>query len=139
MGKVFYEQVVLICRKYLKISEENKKKNDDKFKFQGQSIRSQRWFDIHFDSIKEVFSAREPVLYKKIYQRHDETQDINTFKMFVVPIGNAKNMEEITFIPPLLKYCQNTSDGCCFSSLALAFESINLIKAANAISKCIEA
>ena len=90
----------------MKIAEENKNKNGDKFKFQGQSAISQRWFDIDFDWIGENFSTHEPDFYKKIYQRNDETQDTNTFKMFLVPIGNAKNVEEMKFHldTPMLKY-----------------------------------
>ena len=73
-------------------------------------------------------------------QRHDETQDKNIFKMFVVPINNAKNVEEMKFHidAPMLKYCQSTSNSCCFSSLESEFDSINQIKDANAISKRIE-
>ena len=39
--------------------------------------------------------------------------------MFVVPVGNAKNVEEMKFQidAPMLKYIQNTSNSCCFSSL----------------------
>ena len=39
---------------------------------------------------------------------------------------------------PMLKYCQISLKSCCFSSLVSAFESINKIKAENAISKRIE-
>ena len=35
-----YEKVVVICRKDPNITEENKNKNEDKFKSQGQSARS---------------------------------------------------------------------------------------------------
>ena len=45
----FYAQVVMLCRNYLDITKENKNENKDKFKFQGQSARSQRWFDLDFD------------------------------------------------------------------------------------------
>ena len=38
----------------------------------------------------------------------------------------------------MLKYCQNSLNGCCFSSLASDFDSINQIKAVNAISISIE-
>ena len=57
--------------------------------------------------------------------------------MFVVPIGNAKNVEEMKFNTdaPMLKYCQNTPNSCCFSSLESAFESITKTKAENSISK----
>ena len=34
-----------------------------KFKFQGLSARSQRWFDLEFDWIEVNFSTREPVFY----------------------------------------------------------------------------
>ena len=59
------------------------------------------------------------------------------FKFFVVPIGNAKNVEEMKFHidAPMLKYRQNTLNSCCFSSLLSAFDSINQIKAFNDISK----
>ena len=35
MEQGLYAQVVMICRKDLKITEENKNKNEAKFKFQG--------------------------------------------------------------------------------------------------------
>ena len=73
MEQVLYAHVVMLLQKDLKITEENKNKNEYKFKFQGQSARSQCWFDIDFDWIKENFSTREPDLYKKMFQRHDET------------------------------------------------------------------
>ena len=43
--------------------------------------------------LDKKFSAREPDLYRKIYQRHDKTQGTNTFKFFEVPIGNTKCVE----------------------------------------------
>ena len=60
--------------------------------------------------------------------------------MFVVPIVNAKNMEEMRFRidAPMIKYNQSSSNSCCFSILASEFDSINQIKADNAISKFIE-
>ena len=135
-----YAQVVMHHRKYLKITEANKNKNEDKFKFQGQSVRSQRWFNLDFDWIEEKISTREPDLYRKIYQRHEKTQDTNTFKMFEVPIGNEKCVEEMKFHskPPILKYCQNSLNICCLSSLASAFDSINQTKAVNSIAMSIE-
>ena len=55
--------------------------------------------------------------------------------MFVVPIGNAKNVDEIKFNidAPLLKYCHNTSNSCCLAILVSSFDSINQIKAGNNI------
>ena len=44
-----YAQVVKLRRKDLILIAENKNKNDAKFKFQGLSARSQRWFDFDFD------------------------------------------------------------------------------------------
>ena len=63
-----------------------------------------------FDWIGEKISTHETGFYKKIFQRHDETQDKFTFKNFVVPIANAKNVEEINFHidAPMLKYLPNT-------------------------------
>ena len=60
--------------------------------------------------------------------------------MFIVPIGNSKNLDETRFNTDasMLKYCQNTSNSCCVSSLASAFDSINKIKFINATSKRIE-
>ena len=68
-------------------------KNKAKLKFQGQSARSQRWFDLEFDWIEVNFSTHKPDFYKKLFQRHDGTQDINSFKSFQVTIGNGKCVE----------------------------------------------
>ena len=81
-------QVVKLRQKYLKFIAVNKNKNEAKFKFQGQSERSQHWFDLDFDCIELNFSTREPNLYKKLFENHDNTKDTNTFKFFQVPIGN---------------------------------------------------
>ena len=51
-----YAQVVMLRRKDLKTTEANKNKNEAKFKFQGQSARSQRWFDLDFDWIEEILA-----------------------------------------------------------------------------------
>ena len=51
MEQVLYAQVVNLRRKDLKFIAANKNKNEAKFKFQGQSARSQRWFDLEFDCI----------------------------------------------------------------------------------------
>ena len=88
MEKVLYAQVVILCQKYLKPIKANKNKNEAKFKFQGQSEISQRWFDIYFYWIEVNFRTCEPEFYRKIFQRHEETQDKNKFKIFQVPIGN---------------------------------------------------
>ena len=46
---------------------------------------------------EENFNTRESDFYKTIYKSHDETQDTNKLKMFVVPIGNTKNVKEMKF------------------------------------------
>ena len=66
--------MVILCQNDFNITEENKNKNEDKFKLQGQPAISQYWFGLDFDWIEEKFSTREPDFYKKISQRHDDTQ-----------------------------------------------------------------
>ena len=90
--------------------------------------------------IEVNFSTREPDFYKKLFQSHDDTQDKNIFKIFQVPIGNAKCVELFKFRidAPILKYCQKSLNSYCFSSLASTFDSINHNNDANAISMRIE-
>ena len=80
--------------------------------------------------------TREPDFYKKIFQSHDNEQEIDTFRTFQVPIGNAKVVKQFVFHKdaPILSYCQKSLNSCCFSSLASAFASINKFKATDAIS-----
>ena len=80
------------------------------------------------------------IYIKQLFQSHNDKRDINTFRFFQVPIGNAKCVESFKFQndAPILKYCQNSLNSCCFSSLASAFVSINHNKAANSISLRIE-
>ena len=68
-----------------------------KFKFQGRSARSQRWFDLEFDWIEVNFRTCDPDFYKKLFLVHEDTQDTNTFKLFQVPIGNSKYVEKLSF------------------------------------------
>ena len=130
----------MLSWKYLNIIEANKNKYVDKFKFQGQSARSQRWFDLDFDWIEEDFGTREPDFYRKIYQRHEKIQDTNTFKMFEVPIINKKCVEEMRFHSKalMIKYRQNSLNSWFFRSLVSAFDNINQNKASNDISMRIE-
>ena len=44
-----YEQVIMLRRKDLIFFATDKIKNEAKFKFQGQSEKSQRWFELDFD------------------------------------------------------------------------------------------
>ena len=53
-----YAQVVKLSRKDLKCFATDKNRNETKFKFQGQSIRSQRWFDLDLDCIEVNFITR---------------------------------------------------------------------------------
>ena len=85
-----YPQVFMLRRKDFKIMEANKKQNEAKLKFQSHSARPQSWLNIDIGWIWENIITREPGLYRKIYQRHDKTQDENTFKNFEVPIENSK-------------------------------------------------
>ena len=54
----------MLRRKGLKFVATDKIKNEAKFKFQGKSARSQRWFDLDFDWIEVNFSTSEPDFYK---------------------------------------------------------------------------
>ena len=105
-----YAQVVKLHQNDLKFIAANKNKNEAKFKFQGQSERSQRWFDLDFDWIEINFSIREPDFYRKTFQSYADTQDTNTFKFFQFPIENSKYMENF--------------NSCWFSSLVSVFVTI---------------
>ena len=84
MEQGLYAQVVMLRRKYLKFVVENKNKNEAKFKFQGQSARSQRWFDIDFDWIEVNFNTCQPNFYKKFFKAmtiHKIQIHLNYFKL----------------------------------------------------------
>ena len=74
----------------MKFFATDKIKNEANFEFQGKSARPQQWFDLDFDWIEVNLSTCEHDLYKKPFQSHENTQNINIFKFFQVPIGNAK-------------------------------------------------
>ena len=92
-----YAQVIMLCQKDLKFVAIDKIKNEAKFKFQGQSAISQRWFDHAFEWIELNFITREPDLYKKVFQSHNDKQDTNTYKIFQVPLGNEKCVKSFKF------------------------------------------
>ena len=127
MEQSLYAQVIKFWRKDLKFDAADENINESKFKFQVQSARSQLWFDLDLDCIDMDFSTSEPGFYKKIFQSHDNEQETNTFKTYQVPIGNAKVVKSFVFHKdsPILSYCQNSLNSCCFGSLASAFASIN--------------
>ena len=124
----------------MKFIASNKSINEAKFKFQGQSARSQRWFDLEFDLIEVTFNTHEPDFYKKLFQSHENTQDTNTFKIFQVPIRNSKYVENFKFHndAPMLKYLHNSLNCCCFSGLESDFYIIKQTKATNSIYLRIE-
>ena len=93
MEQILYSQVIRIRRKDLKFVTTDKNKNEGKFKFQVQLEISHRWFGLDLDWIEIIFSTCEPDIYKKLFQRHDDTKDYNTFKIFQFPIGNTKCVE----------------------------------------------
>ena len=110
MEQGLYAQVVKLRRKDLKFVAANKNKNEAKFKFQGQSARSQRWFDLDFDWIDVNFITRETDFYKKTFQSHANTQDTNTFKIFQIPIGNLKCVESLSF--KMMPQCSSIVTSC---------------------------
>ena len=71
MEQSLYAQVIMFWRKDLKFDAADKNKNTSKFKLQGQSGRSQLWFDLDLDWIEINFSTREPDFYNKCFQSHD--------------------------------------------------------------------
>ena len=82
MEQILYAQVVKFWRKDLIFDEADVNKNESKFKFQGQSARSQLWFDLNLDWIDVKFCTREPDFCKKLFQSHDNKQEKDTFKTF---------------------------------------------------------
>ena len=68
MEQELYAKFVMISRNDLKFIAENKNKNEAKFKFQGQSAISQRWFDPDFDWIEVSFSTRDPYYYSRVIE-----------------------------------------------------------------------
>ena len=53
----------------MKFTEANKDKNEAKFRFQGQSARSQSWFDIGIYWIEEFVSTRKADFYRIIIHK----------------------------------------------------------------------
>ena len=82
MEQSLYAQFVKLRRKDLLFVAADKNKSEAKFKFQGQSARSQLWFDLDLNWVEINFSTREPDFYKKLFQSHEDTQENNTFKKF---------------------------------------------------------
>ena len=68
MKQILDAKVVKLRRKELKCFATDKNKNDAKFKFQGQSARSQPWFNLELNWVEINFSTREPDFYKKLFK-----------------------------------------------------------------------
>ena len=68
MEQGLYAQVVVLLRKYLKITEENRNKNEDKFKFQGWYARSQSWFDLGFIGLKKMLAQMNLIFIRKYFK-----------------------------------------------------------------------
>ena len=67
MEQSLYAQVVKLWRKDFLFVAADKNETGAKFKFQGQSERSQLWFDLNLDWININFSTHEPDFYKKLF------------------------------------------------------------------------
>ena len=83
MEQGLYAQVIILCQKHLKCFAADKNKNEAKFKLQGQSARSQLWFDLDFDWIEVNFITREPDFYKTFFKAittHKIQIHLNDFK-----------------------------------------------------------
>ena len=83
------------CSWYIERIWIKKKEKANKYNFQGQSSKSKRWFDIGHEWWGEKYFTREPEFYNTPYEINIEGQDMETYKFFVVPIGNNKITEEI--------------------------------------------
>ena len=64
-----YAQMLILLQKDLNFFATDKNKNEAKFKFQGQSVISQRWFDLDFDWIEVNFRKSEPELYNIFFPK----------------------------------------------------------------------
>ena len=69
MEKILFAQFVKLWCKDLKFVATDKNKIEAKFKFQGQSTRSQLWFDLDLNWVEINFSTREPDFYKETFSK----------------------------------------------------------------------
>ena len=101
MEQVSYAQVIMLRRQDLKFVATDRIKNEAKFKFQGQSARSQQWFDLDLDWIEVKFSTRETDLYKKPFKTmmiHKILIHSNSFK-FQSEMQNVWNNLSFKMMP----------------------------------------
>ena len=115
MEQSLYAQVIKFRSKDLKFDAADLKKNSSKFKFQGHSAKSRYWFDLDLDWIDINFSTHEPDFSKKFFQNHDNEKEADSFRIFEVPIGNAKFVKSFVFHKdaPTLIFHQIYLNSCC--------------------------
>ena len=65
------------------------------YQFQGQSARLTRQFNLDNQWSEGKFYTREPDFYKLIYKINTEGQEMETYQIFVVLMGNTKITEEL--------------------------------------------
>ena len=117
-----------------------RKKERQKYNFQGQSSRKRRWFDLDHEWLEGSFMTFEPYFLRRMYQTKFRGDYTKAFQMFGIPMGNAKITRRVQFHPaaPLIKYHQKTSNNCCLSSLKSAFHCIKNNRAVPALVNCTE-
>ena len=68
MRQGLYAKLIMLHQEDLKFVATDQIKNEAKFKFQGQSTKSQQCFDLDFDWIEVNFSTRVPDFHKKTFK-----------------------------------------------------------------------
>ena len=53
------------------------------------------WFDIDREWLEEIYFTREPDFYKQVYKMNTEGQEMETYQIFLFPMGNTKVTEEL--------------------------------------------
>ena len=58
--------------------------------------------------LTSIFALVNLISIKKLFQNHDNKQETDTFRIFQVPIGNAKVVKSFVFHKdaPIISYCQ---------------------------------
>ena len=95
------DPVVIICQKDLYNKKE--RENNNKYHFQGKSVRSKLWFDIDHEWLEEKFFTWEPDFYTKLYKMNIKGQEMETYQIFFVPMGNTNITEK-----PEISYPKNS-------------------------------
>ena len=72
----------------------------------GQSVISDHLLDLDIDCIEEIFSKREPLFYKSLFQRIIEGQAGSKYPIFAVLVGNVKETGKNEYTPeaPLVEH-----------------------------------